>query len=224
MQPGLFIGVPGGVGFAVNSGQLSFATIKPNADPVKNPSHFDRTYTAISASLRGVGLSGLPTGVIIEATRLEFSSNSSTGTNPGSPIALDWTHAIDLQAGDTAFDADAIVVNRRTLGLTPAGFELQVLSLDLRYNAPDHATGTRLNWAGVSQVASTPVAQITGFTQLAVSGRLYLNVSGFVVAAAAFDLSQVSGVPVNDGHGTNIPLASILLLHLSDVFLFIGIG
>ncbi|PYO11795.1 MAG: hypothetical protein DMD31_17845, partial [Gemmatimonadetes bacterium] len=344
VQPGLFIGVPGGVGFAVNSGQLTFATIKPNADPAKSPSGFDRTYTALSASLRGVGLTGLPAGVIIEATRLEFASNSSTGTY-GSLAALDWTHTIDLQAGDAAFDADAIVVGGRTLSLTtggftiggalkidlqgfvlaagafqyqqltgqaindgagisatgvtlqtidltglqlfvgvngafvtdsdgnvtglntsaatgfsvsgasldiaiasetsgalrswmglaahvglmsvhglPAGFELQVLSLDLRYNAPDDASGTRLNWAGVSQVASTLVAQITGSTQLAVSGRLYLNVSGFVVAAAAFDLSEVSGVPVNDGQGINLPLASILLLHLSDVFLFIGIG
>jgi hypothetical protein len=68
--PGFFVGVPGSVGFKVDSGNLTFATIKANADPAKRPAGFDRTYTALLAGVRGATLAGLPSDIVIEATRL----------------------------------------------------------------------------------------------------------------------------------------------------------
>src|SRR5262249_13219211 len=38
---GLVVGVPGGIGFAVDSGSLTYALVKPNTDPTMSPTGFD---------------------------------------------------------------------------------------------------------------------------------------------------------------------------------------
>ncbi|MCX8497180.1 MAG: hypothetical protein ORN51_13450, partial [Akkermansiaceae bacterium] len=101
----------------------------------------------------------------------------------------------------------------------PAGFDLQVQSLDLLYNGAEKVSGSKLNWAGVSQVSG--MQNITNTTDISVSGRLYLNLSGFVMAAGKFNLVRISGVSVNDG-SINIPLANELRISLREVDLFVG--
>jgi hypothetical protein len=83
----LFIGVPDSIGFQVDTGTLALATITP--DPVLHPGD-DRKWTAISASLEGASLAGLPDDLIIEATFLEIGINKVASATPGLP-ALDWT-------------------------------------------------------------------------------------------------------------------------------------
>src|SRR6185436_896473 len=63
--PGLFIGAQGGAGFKVDSGRLTFATIKANPDPAKSVD-VNRTYTALLAGVRGAALVGLPDIIEIE--------------------------------------------------------------------------------------------------------------------------------------------------------------
>jgi hypothetical protein len=131
-QPGFFIGVPGAVGVSVDSGRLAFATLKANADPAKKPAGFDRTYTALLAGVRGATLAGLPDLIDVDVVRLDYATNSSSGTHAMSPNALDWTRAIDLQADDAAFNADAIVVGGRALTLTEAVDSISgALTLDI---------------------------------------------------------------------------------------------
>ena len=99
-----------------------------------------------SISLRNCGyLNGLPEGITIEATKLDFTSNSATGANPASPTALDWTTMIDRnQDGDydatvvaqdgtyTATD-DTVMVDGRTITLTDEGLSIGgTLTLDIQ--------------------------------------------------------------------------------------------
>ena len=88
-----------------------------------------------------------------------------------------------------------------------SALQLEVQSMDLLYNGPDKTTGTQLNWAGIAGM-STLISQITGTTDISVSGTLYVNVSSFVIAAGTFHISQQSGLTVNDGNGINIANAS----------------
>src|SRR4029079_18431593 len=95
--PGFFVGVPGGIGFKVNSGNLTFATIKANPLATKSVD-INRTYTAIAASVHGAGLAGLPSDIVIEAVELNFVSNDSSLSTPAIKVGLDWTTRVDLQA------------------------------------------------------------------------------------------------------------------------------
>ncbi len=122
--PGFFVGA-GGVGFQVNSGHLTFATIKANPDPAKSVD-VTRTYTAILASIRGASLVGLPDSIQIEAISLDFVSSGSSLSTPTVPVGLDWAHAIDLQSTATTFGADAVVIGGRTIGLTAADAGLSI--------------------------------------------------------------------------------------------------
>jgi hypothetical protein len=115
--PGFFVGVPGSVGFKVDSGRLTFATIKANPDATKSVDT-TRAYTVILAGVQGAGMVGLPDGIVIEATHLDFLSNDSSLSTPTTKVALDWTTAVDLDASATSFDADDVVVANRTITLT----------------------------------------------------------------------------------------------------------
>jgi hypothetical protein len=121
---GLFVGVPGRVGFGVDSGQLTYAQIKANSDSTKSPAGFDRTYSALLANVQGATLDGLPDGVVVAANELDFARNGSTGTDPNSPTSLNWTSMIDLQPGSATFGADPIVVGGNTIGLTDPGVSI----------------------------------------------------------------------------------------------------
>ncbi|MDA1013146.1 MAG: DUF4347 domain-containing protein, partial [Planctomycetota bacterium] len=122
---GLYVGVPGGAGFGVDSGNLTYALVRANADAAKSPTGFDRSYSAILAGINHAELSGLPDGMQIEATRLNFAQNTSSGSvaSPG-PGALDWNTMLDLQPGDSTFAADAVSVGGRDITLETERLEI----------------------------------------------------------------------------------------------------
>jgi hypothetical protein len=356
--PGFFVGVPGSVGFKVDSGRLTFATIKANPDATKSVDT-TRTYTVILAGVAGAGMVGLPDGVVIEATRLDFLSNDSSLSTTTNKVALDWTTAVDLDASAASFDADDVVIANRTItptaldaglsisgavkldilgyvlaagefsfdqlfgisgsdgaitlanatgqrltlsnlqffvgvngafaedtegnltgldtddaigfgvsnasldliivkeggtgtrswmGITagigamgvyglPGDFALEILSLALRFNGKA-ADGSKLDWAALSLLTGDPLgirsstlSQITRATNISITGRLYLDVGGFVIALADFSIDQQSGVAVNDTKTVNVPLAlpgqpgaNVLLVRISGAYLFVGVG
>src|SRR5262249_9210708 len=114
-------------------------------------------------------------------------------------------------------------------------FTLEARSLDLLYNGPDKTTGARLNWAGITPAtlngwANTPgttfsdaIGKVTSTTDLSVSGSLYINVSGFIIGLGTFNVTQQAGIAVDDG-SIKLTNASELLLRLSSVSLFVGMG
>jgi ClpP class serine protease len=131
--PGFFVGVPGGPGFKVDSGRLTFATIKANPDATKSVD-VARTYTVILANVRGAELVGLPEGIEIEAIRLDFASSGSSLSTATVPVGLNWTTAIDLQASAASFGADPVVVGTQTIALSnlDAGLSISgALKLDI---------------------------------------------------------------------------------------------
>ena len=147
----VFIGVPGGIGFSVESGSLLLASLKPSTDPILNPSNYTRGYTAIVTSISGARLEGLPDAgtpddysddpIQIEAVSLSFVSNSSSAGTPASPLALDWTTSIDLQPDDTTFDFDPVVVGSQTLDLTE---EILSIGGELNLNILGYVTANAL--------------------------------------------------------------------------------
>ena len=62
------------------------------------------------------------------------------------------------------------------------------------------ADGSKLNWDDL-----TTDGTVTGFTglvntlDLKVSGSLDINIAGFVLAAGTFEITQQSGLTINDG-------------------------
>jgi hypothetical protein len=109
-------------------------------------------------------------------------------------------------------------------------FELEILDLSLLFNGAA-ADNTRLHWltlAGLTddpfQINGTSLAGIERTTVVDVTGTLYLNIDGFVIALATFSLEQKSDLTVNDGGHVNITMGSILVLKLTDVYLFVGVG
>jgi hypothetical protein len=123
-------------------------------------------------------------------------------------------------------------VGAMTVHGLPDTFELEILNLDLLYNGPA-AGGQQARLAGAGGVAGddfqidgTDLARITGTTNISISGQLYLNISGFVVALASFSMDQQSGIAVNDTKGVSIPLApgaNVLVIHLSNTYFFVGV-
>ena len=103
-QPGLFIGVPGGVGFTVGAGTLAIATVKPAGTTDS------RTWTAIKGHLSQAAFVGVP-GITLEATDLQVDINQFKADAGVTINALDWTKAFGtsvaarLTAGGETFDA-----------------------------------------------------------------------------------------------------------------------
>ncbi|HET7524617.1 MAG TPA: hypothetical protein VFK10_01625, partial [Burkholderiaceae bacterium] len=115
----------------------------------------------------------------------------------------------------------------------PDVFELQILNLALRYNGKA-ADASKLDWAALAAlpgdafaIDGTGLAAITRGTDISVSGQLYLNIDGFVIALASFSIDQQSGIAVNDTKGISIPIgtpgASVLVLHITNAYLFVGV-
>ena len=189
---GLFVGVPGRLGFGVDSGQLTYAQIKANQDPTMSSTGFDRTYTALIADVQGATLDGLPDGVVIVGKRLDFARNSSTGTDGNSPAALDWTSMIDLQPGSGTFGADPVVVGGNTIGLTAPGTSIGG-SLTMDINGYALAAGT----FSFSQTGDLTIGDdktlTTALTSMTVQTISVSNLYLFVGTNGAFTTDAVTG-------------------------------
>src|SRR4029077_16564741 len=103
------------------------------------------------------------------------------------------------------------------------------LNLDLRFNGKA-ADGTKLDWAALSaqagdafKIDGSSLAQIARATDIAVTGRMYINISGFVIALADFSLVQQSGIAINDTKNVSIALGNALVIQLSNAYLFVGV-
>jgi hypothetical protein len=103
--------------------------------PTRVPPVFDRTYTALLANVRGAKLAGIPSDIMIEAVRLDFAQNTSSGVHAGSPAALDWNTMVDLQADAATFGADPVTVAGRTITVAGPGLTIGgALKIDIKGN------------------------------------------------------------------------------------------
>jgi len=108
---GLSIGVPGGVGLFVASGDLAVAIVTPSAASTGDA----RSWLALSAHISSASLNGI-TGLVLGASGLTLEINRGSGVfvpTTGAVVAaeaLDWTAAIDLDPEATTFAHDAVSV------------------------------------------------------------------------------------------------------------------
>ncbi|KPK35956.1 MAG: hypothetical protein AMJ65_16940, partial [Phycisphaerae bacterium SG8_4] len=231
LQPGLFVGVPGSIGFSVNSGQLILATIKANADPSKSPAEFDRIYTALIAGVRGARLEGLPDNgtpndftddpIVIEATWLEAISNDSTGMTPEEPSGLNWKTVFDLDDdGDFGEeDEDWLVVGGRTIDLEVQEDLIISGSLTLKIDGFVLAAGTFEFTQDLDVTiddGAGPVGVLTNATLQTLSiSNMYL----FIGTNGDFtrDVDEnVTGLDTSDAVGFSISGASLDLAIVSE--------
>jgi hypothetical protein len=199
-EHGLVVGVPGGLGFGVDSGQLTYAQVAPNTDATLSPPGFNGTYSAVIANVSDATLSGLPPGITIEATQLNFSRNSYSGTSTGVPPALNWTTMIDPNPSDTTFKAGPVVVGGTTVTLTDPGLSVGG-SLILDVKGFVLASGTFAFAQTLNQTISDGTAlTTTPLTGVTVQTIAVSNVNLFVGANGAF-AQDSKGNPVLDGNG-----------------------
>ena len=81
----------------------------------------------------------------------------------------------------------------------------------------------KLNWDDLtSDGVVTGFAGLVNTLDLKVSGRLDLNIAGFVLAAGNFEMTQQSGLTIDDS--VNVPLTNVSLLtvNITEVYLFVG--
>ena len=111
-DPGLVIGDPEGVHFAIESGALVVAIVRAGGTGE------DRVWTAISASLAGAELAGLD-GFDVVVTTFAVELNRFAGTGAA---ALDWTTMLNLDGDDTFGDEvrDRVEVLGTTIDFTEA--------------------------------------------------------------------------------------------------------
>jgi hypothetical protein len=82
-----------------------------------------------------------------------------------------------------------------------------VLNLDLRLNGkgrrPEQAAAGRRSprCRATRSDHGTQLAQIQRPTDITVTGQLYLNIVGFVIALAGFSIEQQSGIALSDNDG-----------------------
>ena len=113
---GLTIGVPGGVGLFVSSGDLAVAIVTPSTASTGDA----RSWLALSAHIASASLNGI-TGLVLGASGLTLEINRGSGVFDPTPLAassgdevaataLDWTAAIDLDPEAATFANDAVNV------------------------------------------------------------------------------------------------------------------
>ena len=229
--PGLFIGVPGGPGFAVSSGEVAIATVKVNPDPLKNPSAFNRTYTAMKLNVREAGLVGLPDDLVITAVELYYESNTSSAPDPANPgptdpaatqPGLDWTDGadgqVDLQSGDDSFDADLILVNGTALGFTGELFRIGG-SIKINIKGFVLAAGSfeyekLSNLGGYSDGSGTTLSPTANGQRITLSGLyLFVGVNGDF---AEDDDGNVTGLDTSDAIGFSVSGGSLELIMVTE--------
>lgn len=196
---GLFVGIPGSVGFGIDSGEMTYVTLQANADSTKNVSTFDgRSYSALIAEVNGAEIIGLPDNITIAAPSLNFQLNTSTGTDDTSPLALDWTSMIDLNPNATEFEAEEII------SLTTSGFGIGgELNLDL--NGLVQVTGefsfTQSQNQTISDGTTLTTSPLTGITVQTISIsdlNMFVGVNG-VLSESGIDITNATGFYVEGG-------------------------
>jgi len=115
------------------------------------------------------------------------------------------------------------------VGINPAVFTLTLQNLDLLYNVADtSASPAKLNWDALSDVGANPaivgLGGLTATLDLKVSGSLALGIGSFVKAAGSVEFTQQSGLTLNDGSALGDINADVLMIRLSAVHLFVGMG
>lgn len=219
---GLIVGEPGGIGFAVDTGELTYVQITPNANTSLSPSGFARTYYAITASVNGAGMTGLPTGVTIAATNLNFASNSSSGsagTATTAPAALNWTTMVDTNPNDTTFTKSVVSVGGSAVTLTGSEFAISGnLTLDLdgfvlgSGSFAFFQTGDQTISDGTS-LTSTPINDVT-IQEIVVSNlNLFIGVNG---AFGAVDSNGNNTIDTSQGTGFNVINANLELVTAAE--------
>ena len=213
--------------------------------------HFDfNQLSGVSASDGSIALTNA-SGMHLSLSQLQFfvGVNGDFVKDAANQVtALDTSRAIGFSASDATLDlwilkeggtggrawtAVSATIGAMAVHGLPGDVVLEVLNLSLAYNAAA-ADGSKLDWAALSGLSAAPLGSNVGSlaalvrsTNLAITGTLYLDVSGFVVALASFSIDQQSGVALNDGKGVVIgatPGANVLVIHLSGAYFFAGAG
>ncbi|MEL7087661.1 MAG: hypothetical protein AAGL98_04350, partial [Planctomycetota bacterium] len=133
----LFIGVPGGPGFALSSGTIAIASV--TGDP-SAPSAF--SFFAVSADLGAASLVGIPEFTLSAATlSLQINRGANTNTPNAPPAGLDWTADgnVDLEVGG-AFEGDAILAGGTAFDFS--GTLTQVSGTGITLNIADFLIAT----------------------------------------------------------------------------------
>ena len=110
----------------------------------------------------------------------------------------------------------------------PAGFELQVRNLEVRFNTASGNDGaghdaTRINWSDL--VADTnPLNALDAATVLAVSGDITINLDGYVLVAGEFAVSKTTPTDVDLTADLQDVDVDLLRIDLTNVDLFVGAG
>ena len=115
VETGLFIGAPDkSIGFSVASGSLAIATLKPAAGTANDT----RGWTAITANIQnGTFLGGGPLQATVNSLGIEINKAAGALTTPANTLApLNWTTAVDTNAGDATFTAMPISISVETGG------------------------------------------------------------------------------------------------------------
>ena len=213
--PGFFVGIPGSIGFQVDSGRLTYATIKANPDPLKSVD-VTRAYTTILAEVRGAALVGID-GIEIEAIRLEFASSSATGAPPLPIAPLDWTTRVDLQSTAATFGADPVVVGTRTIDLTAADAGISIsgaLKMDIMgfVLAAGEFEFDQLTALNASDGLIT-LANATGMRLSLSNMHFFVGVGGGFVEDAE---GNVTGLDTDDAIGFSVTGASLDLISVKE--------
>ncbi|HMJ89761.1 MAG TPA: hypothetical protein VK530_08085, partial [Candidatus Acidoferrum sp.] len=151
-------------------------------------------------------------GFSVSAASLDLAIVSQTAsTTPGAPAPKKWMGV-------------AARVGAMTVHGLPSTFEFNVRELELLYNVGSAAPNpTKLDWDQLTQ--DGVVSGLEGLTadlNLSVSGSLDINISGFVLIAGTFKITKLSNQHIDDGT-IIIDGATVLVIELSNVFLFAGI-
>ncbi|MFS6827009.1 DUF4347 domain-containing protein [Cyanobium sp. ATX-6F1] len=112
---------------------------------------------------------------------------------------------------------------------------LELRSLNVLYNKTDPASGSRLDWSNLVSTTEADntdghlnglaeeIQSLTSTTDLSVSGDVALNLEGAVLATGTIGVSLKSGLSIDDCN-VNVDNASLLLVELSDLDVFVGSG
>jgi hypothetical protein len=211
--PGFFVGVPGSVGFQIDSGRLTLAMIKA-APTAADPT---RSYTAILADVKGASLVGLPAGIKIEATRLSFASSNSSLSTPTTTVGLDWTTAVDLDAAAASFGADSVVVGTRTIDFTAADAGLAIggtLTLDIFGFVLAAGTFAFEQKTGLNGTDGAITLSNASGQRLALSNMyFFVGTNGSFIMDAD---GAVTGLDTDDAVGFSVSNASLDLVIVKD--------
>jgi hypothetical protein len=184
---GLAIGVPGGIGFAVDSGSLTYGLVRANADPSKSPIGFTGTYSSLTTSVNGLTLNGLPDGIDFTAETLKFTQNTANIVAPNNWLeAIDWSQ-FTVDVGDLAALTNPGLSIGGTLTLDINGFVLGSGSFSFDQTRNQIVSdGVNLSVAAAAEAtftSGTGVLEVTG------ASGAYVLTDGIDYVALPYDTS-----------------------------------